>query len=54
MGAGIGVLVGIDGTVVYMAAVGRGADLSRAHCISWRWFTASGAFGVGRNGHATI
>ena len=41
VGTGTEVLVGVDGAVVYMAAVGGGALLSRACCISWRRFTAS-------------
>ena len=46
--------MGVDGAVVYVAAVGRGAGFLRARCISWRRFTASGVFGVGREGPATI
>ena len=54
VGTGTWVLVGVDSAVVYMVAVGRGADLSMAHCISWRRFTALGVFGVGHEGPATI
>lgn len=54
VGTGTGVLVGVNGAVVYMAAVGGGASLSMAHCISWRQVTASGVFGVGHEGPATI
>ena len=54
VGICVGTGMGVDGAVVYMAAVGRGAGLSRVRCISWRWFTASGVFGVGREGPAMI
>ena len=50
----VGAGMGVDGAVVYIAVVGRGASLSRAHCISWRRFTALGVFRVGREGPATI
>ena len=38
----VGAGMGVDGAVVYIAVVGRGAGLSRVHCISWRRFTGSG------------
>ena len=47
-------LVGVDGAVMYMGVIERGAVLSMACCISWRQPTASGVFGVGCEGPAMI
>ena len=52
VGTGIRVLAGVNGMVIYIAAVGRGAALSTACCISRRPPTVSGVFGVGCEGPA--